>query len=357
MISSLRASGALLLDTEHLESTFRSNLPHRRLLDALKSFGIPVEYEGDEVAAYPGVTVRAPVVVQIDSLRSMLPEDAQIETDEPKKVRMIRRGATEFAFIPIWYVPIPVDSVTTPGDWPNAPSYIVPALQACPSKTLPELVFHLASLITGLELTKSVWSGLAPFVHKGIEPDTPRGSDVGSSPLGHLRALYPLVEFDELEKAFALAISAYRDRAASKRVQKAADAVNVADITSLRVVDAKMGNKGCKALFRKLIRDRRTCIASEDWFDDLDEEPAGARFPATPWRNFWEAGRQLGLDESVRSIIMDLSIDSAILKTTHKTIIEHGRAFIVRAFAPDSEFALESLERLAFGAEEVCLNA
>src|SRR5438552_6640062 len=119
---------------------------------------------------------------------------------------MVRRGPKEFAFIVIWYPPVPTRSVAA-GAWQNAPAYIKPALENCPPDKIAELSFHLCSLITGLELIRSAWAGLAPFVDHGIEPETVKGSEEAGSALGHLRALYPLIDFGKLETALAAAVS------------------------------------------------------------------------------------------------------------------------------------------------------
>ncbi len=359
LIDILQNKGALLLDTEHLETTFSFTLPPRRFLDALRTFGVPVEYENEDGAGFPGVTVRLPVVADLERLRASLPKGSNLTARAPQTIRMVRRGPKNFAFIPIWYPPVPQNAVKTVDDWETAPSYAQRALSDCPAEKLPELAFHLTSLITGVELVQSIWAGLAPFVGKGVEPDMLHGTEAPESPLGHLRALYPLLDFDALEDALDSAISTYRNRTISNRVHKAAKwkpkgRKNGSAVSTIIRADDKC--RSCRRVLVEMIRKQRRFSIGEDWFDS-DECPAPTPgFAPFTWSEFWEAGEKLDLSKALRSIIMDTVIDNAVLKTTHTVAYDNGNAFIVRAYEPDSEFAREALERMAHGAQEVVLN-
>jgi len=70
LVESLRDRGALLLDTEHLETTFSHTMPNRKFLDALCTFGEPIEYAQDDEGVFPGVTIRSPVVADIERVRA-----------------------------------------------------------------------------------------------------------------------------------------------------------------------------------------------------------------------------------------------------------------------------------------------
>ena len=146
IIDFLRLKGALLLDTEHIESTFNLALPPRRFLAALGTFGTPVEYETDSIRDFPGVSVLSPVVEGRDKLEAVLPAGTELGAMEPMKVRIVRRGARGFAFIPIWYPPIQ-EAAFRDDRWQSAPAYLRRALDKCPDKRLPELSFHLASVV------------------------------------------------------------------------------------------------------------------------------------------------------------------------------------------------------------------
>jgi hypothetical protein len=146
LIEMLKSKGALMLDTEHLETTFKLDVTFRQLVDALCAFGKPVMYQSDVMDAFPGVTVRQPVIERTDRLRELLPRDTDLDISAPKKVRLVRRGPNEFAFIPIWYPPIDVDQVDKYISSANVPIYIKPMLETCPSKSKDLLVFHLSSL-------------------------------------------------------------------------------------------------------------------------------------------------------------------------------------------------------------------
>lgn len=347
LVACLRRKGALLLDTEHVESTFTLNLPLRRFIDSLAGFGDPVEYE-DDSRVFPGITVRAPVVVDASALAARLPKDTRLETRAPRKVRVVRRGSSQFAFIPIWYPPVPATDAEHSETWPTCPSYLLPQLAACPRGTRAELTFHLASLVTAVELTRTIWAGLRPLVNKGLLPDTLGGSVVAASPLGHLRALYPLLEFGHLEREIDVAISGYRDKVTSGKVQSVATKQRPDNGDEIPVVvrREKLTEESRRLLVAMVRRQRRYSIDA-DWFDyDVPNDPFS-------WDEFREVGNALEIPDSLRSIVMDAAIDDAILKTTHKIVEIDGRPYVVRAYEPDSEFAQEELERMAHGAEEV----
>ncbi len=354
LIDSLRSKGALLLDTEHIESTFRFTLPIRRFLGALSTFGLPIQYDVGEGYNFPGVTVESPVVADTQRLLAQLPEGCDFEIKAPLKLRLVRRGPKEFVLIPIWYPAVPLESIRTPGQWLGAPSYVRPALEACPPGRHAELAFHLVSLVTGVELLKSAWAGLLPFVREGVIPDTIKGSAEANSPLGHLRAVYPLLNFEELEAAINSAVAAHTDRALSKLVQSKSG-WDSEQRKRVFVIDDATQWDDCRRLLQRIVseqRERRFSVG-DDWFPGEDSKPAQKGFPPLPWEVFMESGAELGISAETRSVIMDILIDNAIFKTTHKTIVRHGREFLVRAYAPDSEFAEEALEKLASGGEEL----
>jgi len=348
LINTLRDKGALLLDTEHIESTFTQVLPHRRFLDSLRSFGIPVEYEQENGSAFPGITVRDLAICDEARLRASIPDGADLHTDGPKKIRMVRRGPKSFAFIPIWYPPVPTVAFRTELRW-KAPDYMKRALDVCPRERLPEFAFHLTSLVAGVELLRSVWAGLSPMVGKGVEPDTLHCDNKPGSPLGHLRALYPLLDFDGLETAIDTAISIHKDSTACRRFQKTS-ALEKRKLSA--VVDAKTRRSACRKVLINLMRQQRTFSVGEDWFDD-DDLLETQKLPAFSWERFWTAGHSLGIDEPTLSIVMDTCIDNAILKTTHMVVCRKSQEFVVRGYEPDSEFAQQALERMAHGAEEL----
>jgi hypothetical protein len=356
LIQWLRNKGALLLDTEHLESTFTFTVSNRRLLNSLYSFGTPVEYEDDEGGQFPGVTVLHPQVSDIETLRRLLPKGSDLQAEAPRKVRMVRRGPKEFAFIVIWYPPIPVHSVEA-GQWENAPQYIKPALAGCKDENLPELAFHLCSLVTGLELIRSVWAGLAPFVGNGIEPATPKGSEEPGSPLGHLRALYPLLDFQELELALAAAISGHKDRIATARVHNAVNwSLKERDKSQPFIVSAATRQQYCVDVLSEVVRRQHLFSIEDDLFDD-ERDDRKVCYPPLSWKEIWNVGRDLDVQEEIRSVVMDTAIDNALLKTAHLRVTRAGKPYLVRGFEPDSEFALEALERVAYGAEELKASA
>lgn len=358
IIELLKNKGALLLDTEHLENTFNFNLPPRRFIDSLRTFGEPVEYEDNVIGGFPGVTIRNPVISDYDKLQSILPPKCDLGVNAPKKIRMVRRGPKEFAFIPIWYPPLPLKSFLNIG-WNNAPAYVKPALEKCPNDKLPELSFHLGSLVTGIELIRSIWAGLAPFVGKGIEPNTLRGSVDAGSPFGHLRSLYPLLDFTELEAALGSAVSTYKNKSTSKIVQKKAGWKGFTKTSPEKaaiIVDAKTRKEQCFELLKLVIKEQRRLSVDIDWFEDEDEEDNYQQSNSFSWFDFWQAGEKLGIEESVRSIIMDTAIDNAILKTGLMFAEHNEENCIIRGFEFDNEFAREAFERMAYGAEEVILN-
>ncbi len=347
LINTLRNKGALLLDTEHIESTFTYVLPHRRFLDSLSSFGVPVEYEQESQDAFPGITVREPVLCDEARLRASIPSGTDLLADGPKKVRMVRRGPKSFAFIPIWYPPVPKNALQEGPGW-SAPEYMRRALDACPRERLPDFAFHLTSLVAGVELLRSVWAGLAPMIGKGVEPDTLRCDNKPGSPLGHLRALYPLLDFKGLETTIDAAISIHKDSTACRRFQKASEHGSHRPI----VVNTQSRRSACQKVLIDLMRQQREFTVGEDWFDD-DESFETSRLPAFSWEDFWTAGQSLGIDEPTLSIVMDTCIDNAILKSTQVAAFRKSQDFIVRGYEPDSEFAQQALERMAHGAEEL----
>lgn len=351
-VSYLRSKGALLLDTEHLESTFTFSLPHREFLDALTRLGVPVEYSTGESVYYPGITVEMPAIADNGSIQAMLPLGTEMEGDAPKKVRLVRRGAKEFAFIPIWYPSVPVESVDSPEAWIGAPLYVQRALQECPADTRVELAFHLVGLIASIELIRSTWGALAGFVNKGIEYEALSGSEEAYSPLGHLRSLYPLLEFNELEAAINAAISAHKDAVFSKRILDKAGWSKKHRNKAI-VVSREARDVYTRSLLRELVLTERQFSLADDWFEEeTDSEKSEVLLPFT-WRQMCRAGEQVGIRPEISSIVMDWLIDSAMLKTSYKKVEVNGRAVTVRAFKPDSEFAREAIERLAYGAESL----
>lgn len=358
LIEMLKSKGALMLDTEHLETTFKLDLPFSQLVDALCAFGKPVVYQSDVLDAFPGVTVRQPVVEKIDRLRELLPPGTDLELSAPKKVRLVRRGPNEFAFIPIWYPPIEMDQVDIYVSSARFPKYIKPALEACPSKKKYSLVFHLSSLIAGLELTRSVWAGLGPLVGNGIRPNFGGSKGLGPS-LGHIRALYPLLDFAELECALGSVISAYKNILSGKRIHSMTGwkPTSKKGPTRITTVDADTARHQCLQVLISIVDSKDAFdLEEEEWFVRDEERRSGARFISFTWSEFWDRGKILGIDKSVRSILMDRAIDNAVLKTSDSIIEHDNRRFIVRAYEPDSEFALQALRRIARGAEEVIIS-
>ena len=356
LIELLRDKGALLLDTEHLESTFTYTISHRRFFQALQTFGQPIEYQPDGDQASWAITVSDPAV-PLDTLpQGCFPKGCDFESRSPRKVRVVRRGPKEFAFIPIWYPPVPVASVLRVEDW-QAPAYARAALANCPAGALPELAFHLTSIAAGIELLASVWSALASFVGHGIEPNVLDGSEARESPLGHLRALYPLLDFGALRDELSAAIAAYRDRKRTQLTHAAAGYKakrSASDAPMLPFVDYAELREHARRILAEIIRRQDRLSLDEDWFE-LGQFSTLVR-PFT-WNTFWQVGQEVGVSPHVRSVVMDAAIDSAILKTTHTVSYHNGQQCLVRGFEPDSEFAHEALERMAFGAEEVTLNA
>ncbi len=360
LIQSLRSKGALLLDTEHPESTFRLTMPVRRFLEGLRRLGAPVEYEDDVSRGFPGITIRNPVVPDLARVRASLPPGADLDGTGPRKVRLVRRGPSQFAFIAIWYPSVPADADIAAEGWEGCPAFAAPALATCPPKKRVELAFHLSSLIAGIELLRGVWASLAPLIGKGLAPDLLHGSVGRDSPLGHLRALYPLLDFGELEALMAGAVSAHHDRALSARLarQTAKAARGQAVMTdTAEVVGADTRVAKARELLVEIVRRRWRFSVGDDWFDDDEPERYRSRIAPFTWDEYWQVGAELQIAEPVRSIIMDTAIDSAVLKTTQVILARNGRRFIVRAYQPDSEFAEEALEHMAFGAEEVVFNA
>ena len=359
LIKALKAKGALLLDTEHIESTFSFTLPLNRFFEALWTFGEPVEYEDERIGGFPGITIRTPAVADSKKTAQLLPDNTVLELREPQKIRLVRRGPKEFAFVPIWYPAIEEDEVLKNG-WQNAPSYVKPALEKCPSEKLPALAFHLSSLVTGIELVRSIWAGLKPYVGKGVEPQTISASERPGSPLGHLRALYPYLDFTALEEEIASAISSYKDNKLSNIIHKRSGWTSAAAIRKKKArtfIDADTRNEQCLAILKLIVKQQQRFSVGEDWFDDDDIQEAECEdYPPFLWRDIWKAGEGLGLSESLRSIIMDYAIDNAFLKTGHWSFRDRGISYIMRAYQTDSEFVREALERLAYGAKEVLSN-
>jgi hypothetical protein len=178
IVDLLRDSGALLLDTEHLESVFELRISFREFVNVLNCVGHPIEYENDAPDSNPGITVRGPVVVDPERLRQQVPEGTDLSAEAPKKIRVVRRGRNEFAFIPIWYPPISDGAIWRTGIG-NLPDYVRPAIEQCPPAGRASLVFHLTSLIAGLELLRSTWAALGGLVGEAIVPITPKGSTAG----------------------------------------------------------------------------------------------------------------------------------------------------------------------------------
>lgn len=357
MIEMLKNKGALMLDTEHLETTFKIALPFRQLVDALCAFGKPIVYQSDALDAFPGVTVREPVVENIERLCALMPPNTNLELSTPKKIRLVRRGPNEFVFIPIWYPQIRVDGVNTYLSSGCFPRYMEAALEVCPSEKKHLLVFHLSSLIAGLELIRSIWAGLAPLVGHGIQPDFVGSKGLGSS-LGHVRALYPFLDFDELERTLDSAISTYRDAGIVKRIHSATGWKQrlKKGLTKVTSIDADTVQEECIKILISIIDSRDKFILEEEaWFSEDQGRRYAAELVRFTWSEFWETGERLGIDAPIRSILMDRAIDNAILKTSDSLIELENNRFIVRAYEPDSEYALHVLRRIACGAEEVAL--
>jgi hypothetical protein len=357
MIEMLKSKGALMLDTEHLETTFRLDVPFRELVDALCSFGEPIVYQNDAVGAFPGVTVRQPVVEDTERLRSLLPPGTGLEDSAPKKVRLVRRGPHEFAFIPIWYPQIEVEGARAYVASKSVPKYIRRALDKCPSGKIDSLVFHLSSLVAGLELIRSVWAGLAPLVEKGIRPNFPGSKGFGAT-LGHIRALYPLLDFAELETVLRSAISTYKRAESVNRIHSATGwrPRSKKGLARIASIDADTIEQQCIKLLSSIIDSRDELFVEEErWFTENEGKKSGADLVRFTWSEFWETGERLGIEQRIRSVLMDRAIDSAVLKTGDCMIQREDRAVLVRGYEPDSEYALHGLRRTARGAQEVTL--
>jgi len=353
IITILKRKGALLLDTEHVESIFSTELAPTELIDALRTFGEPVVFQNGS-GDFPGVTVRTPATPILDEILKKLPLGAKVDERVPQKVRLVRRGPSEFALMPIWYPPIPARPVGEKPSWPNPPSYLGRSLQECPEGMKPELEFHLASLVTGIELLRCVWAGLRPYVLAKRKPIKPRSfmenTGVGS-PLGHLRALFPLLDFEGLSVELCSAELGWKDSTLSKKVLSATSWKKPSPKRAsprLYSVPNPDGPAACRALLTEIVLRRRRYLVGEDWNDvETDREPL-----VFPWSHFWSVGADLDIPEQVRSVAMDMAIDDAVLKTSHMLLAERdSEAFIVRSYEPDSEYARDGLERLASGAE------
>lgn len=353
LIQLLKSRGALLLDTEHIESTFNFTIAPRRFLEALTTFGNPVEYENDADGNFPGITIRTPVTADMEELRATLPEGADLSAKAPQKVRVVRRGPKSFAFVPIWYPPISLQSETEPPEWLSAPAYAKRAIDECPKELRADLIFHLVSLVTGIDLLRNVWGGLAPYLKEGIDPDYPSGLLQRKAPLGHLHALYPLLDFDELQRAMRGAISACKDRDLTRRVHKESEWSGKASVASMWTptsIDARTNISNCRAVLGEVARSQIESTTIDPW--NVNQESHNY-FPPLPWNAFWDKGEALGIPESERSVVMDIAIDNAVLKTTQIRIRRRSVTFMVRAFEPDSEYARDEIIRLGMGAEEL----
>jgi hypothetical protein len=353
IIDLLRHKGALLLDTEHLETTFTLTLPFRDFTEALLNCGIPVEYEEDPPTAFPGLTLCEPFLEDLEVLRSTLPVDSDLANLGPRKVRLVRRGPSEFAFIPIWYPAVPRESAREYAHSSSRPLYFGSVVEQCPERMRPVLVFHLAGLVAGLELLRCVWTALSPLVGKGVRPDIVSGSTQCGAPLGHLKALYPLLNFEALGEAVTSAILACQDKHGVDRLRSARKRLKLAK-PEVHFVDLETRYRDCQRLFVALIESKDQF--SVDSEDALNLALDGA-FSTFTWDDFWAMGSHLGIPEPERSILMDTAIDSAMLKTSEMSVDRSGRDFIVRAYEPDSEFARKTLQRMGRGAEEVHLRA
>jgi hypothetical protein len=354
IVEMLRRAGALLLDTEHIETSFKLQLPIRKLIEALCDIGIPVEYESDDIEYQTGITIENPVIENVERIRSLLPRDTDLSTREPRKLRLVRRGPSEYAFISIWYPALPLDTVEEYISSSVAPDYIRPAIAKCPQQNRVELIFHLASLVSGTELLRSLWAGLAPLTKKGgVIPDILTGSLKPGTQLGHLRAMYPLLEFDTLESEIRGVVSASRNLDAAKVLQKARETQKSRKGYHPEFVDAKTRLEMSREILVNTLKKSIHFGIEEEWLDEDDKPPE--EYPFT-WDDFWQSGERSGIEENVRSVAMDCAIDSAILKTTHREVERNGRKFLVRGYLPDSEFARQQLILLVHGGESLSFD-
>jgi len=355
IIDLLRHRGALLLDTEHIESTFRLHGSYDELLSALSSVGEPVMYDDGSFGALRGVTIRSPFVLDVARLRDSLPAGVDLDSEAPKKVRLVRRTSEVFALIPIWYAPIPLHSVNDNDRWVNAPAYLRRSLDQCPAESVSELAFHLVGVVTGIELLRTLWAALADLTRRNrVKPETLAGAIEAESPLGHLRALYPLIDFDELEQHVNAAIGSWGSKASVMRVRSRA---RPRPDTGFVVEHAGSPQEECLTLLGELILRRRPLTVEADWAEDFAPvEETEEQLAPFSWNEYWALGERLQVAEPLRTVIMDTAIDSALLKTSHVVEYRPDGPFIVRGFAPDSEFAMEDLERVGLGARKVSIN-
>lgn len=353
IVDILRESGSLLLDTEHIESTFTASLPFREIVHGMAAVGRVVEYEADSSDMPAGVTVRVPFVGTHEKLRAMLPAGADIDAEEPKKIRIVRRpGPRHYALLPIWYPLLPVAAADSFGLDEHTPAYVRRALRECPGQERPRLAFHLSGLIASIELLRSTWALLHDLERKGLTPDTPSAAESTDAPLGHLRALYPLLDFKGLEAAVSSALATrndadtvrlFRDARGWKRSQK-----NVAPVVR---IDAVTRRRECYRLLLECLRERESFGIDEDLaIEELDDSASMGWFT---WSDFWAAGDRLGIPEDVRSIAMDTAIDEGILTTKEAIITRADQEFIVRAYELDGELTLQELLRMAHGGVSV----
>lgn len=350
IVNMLRSSGALLLDTEHIETTFTLKMSIREFVKALCAVGLPIEYENDDSTWPIGVTVREPILANLEGLQSLLPQGIDLNATEPKKLRFVRRNNNEFAAIAIWYPPLALQSAEKYIETGLLPSYISSAVSQCPMETRAEFIFHLSSLIASLEMLKATWAALSPLIKKGkIILNTPKGYLLPGEPLGHLRSLYPMLQFDSLESELQAAVSAYKDVETVHEVRKIQKGLtNQKERCAPVFVDLKTRSRAARDILVELIEEVTPIGIDEEWIADWDVPPRSLPFS---WQQFWKAGQRIGVDENVRSVAMDYAIDNAILKTTHHVIERNGEKFIIRGYLPDSEFAHKALLRLALGGE------
>jgi hypothetical protein len=351
VVEMLRTSGALLLDTEHIETSFKLRMPIRAFVEALCDVGLPVEYESGDISWPIGVTVRDPFVADLERLQLYLPDGIDIE-ERPKKIRLVRREHDEFAFIAIWYPPLPIDKVEDYINSNSVPDYIRPVMDHCKAERRPELLFHLIGLVCSMELLRSVWAALGPLVRKKLViPIFSKGSIKPGEQLGHLRALYPFLNFNRLESEILAALSMSKDISAIKKAQIKRRSMSSwkKDLCS-EFIDARTIIEGARRILIELVKKKLPVAIEEEWLDEEEDVAPEVEFT---WNEFWQEGMDLSIRKTIRSIVMDYAIDNAILKTKHLVTKREGREYLVRSYAVDNEFALEGLIRLAYGGESL----
>jgi len=332
IVKMLQRAGSLLLDTEHLEVRAKLHGSFNRFVDALRRKADVIVFTSSDnrtnvTVFYPD---RAPYVLP----SHRFPRGTVCERIV-KKCRIVERGDSEFAIIPIAF---PAVEKVCETDWPSDPQDV--DLLGRSVKT-PVGRFYGVGLLAALEVLRWVLRDLAILDEGEYTLSLPRNPEepnsLGGYCLDHLYAVYPTLNMGELVRRISTIAKAARS-----------DGRLLRSIKFPRRRQALCGTGELRKWAVHLLQVMRHVldqrIMSHDLYDSSGrclKHPFGLRA-----REIFAIGRRLRLEDAVISALFDILIDEANI-VTHSGEVEEGNNIsrIARTFEPDGEVVSEAVRR------------